>query len=533
MTVEIKTQVLLPKQALPLPEGLNVSTIKNWLEYGIWGLVLYDNQAPWFALIECMQILHSLHQDGKPLFPGPTKDIHGNLVHERDEYVAPINKNLRHLLFRDREVMKLKEVQTSDPLRLWGMLRAKTLEDTGGKIDLGYLQHAFSDFDTFANALDLLRSAEVESFGAQRWTSRHLLPLGPNMLFADIDENDRNDRLIFRRTGEILWLMMGRASVQLRTRLTEIVRDRLLIPDNPWNRLAGKIAHEPGKKIETARMTTGYLPMPWMNVYDSLAEDWCSLLSISGMPVEMLLDPLMRLSGLHQIIYVLRRCEMELNGTPFPPLVLDISGSARRNPIQKLSADLYDNHRKLPLRAAEAYLDDYTSSEEWIAVLDRISRKIDAYNLVDSRFLWPRGKSPPLEANISEPQEHLGGVFHAYQKSSHTIWSMIANHGRKIGLVAARQKAGTWYYPSDSFIEALVLANVTTPMEIGQFLRKLHQRYNIVIGAKQARDSFGDDGVSLEPFNANLARLEERLGILGCIDRKSDACAFVVNPYYS
>ncbi|PWB82907.1 MAG: hypothetical protein C3F11_09400 [Methylocystaceae bacterium] len=41
-----------------------------WLEFAIWGLVIFDEQTPWFTLVECVNILTHRHRKGEPLLPG-------------------------------------------------------------------------------------------------------------------------------------------------------------------------------------------------------------------------------------------------------------------------------------------------------------------------------------------------------------------------------------------------------------------------------------------------------------------------------
>ena len=54
-----------------------------------------------------------------------------------------------------------------------------------------------------------------------------------------------------------------------------------------------------------------------------------------------------------------------------------------------------------------------------------------------------------------------------------------------------------------------------------------------MIGQEQAQRAFGSSAaISLDQLKINEQRLEQRLRVLGFVDRKSDACAFVVNPYY-
>ena len=46
--------VALFEGSLDLPLDLRLPS--NWIEFGIWGLMVFDSQPPWFTLIECMHI---------------------------------------------------------------------------------------------------------------------------------------------------------------------------------------------------------------------------------------------------------------------------------------------------------------------------------------------------------------------------------------------------------------------------------------------------------------------------------------------
>ncbi|WP_289016125.1 hypothetical protein [uncultured Methylobacterium sp.] len=539
-TANARDRVFLPHGALRPHTETQLSSVTNWCEYGVWGLTLHDGQPPWFVLIECFQILHSLAKSSTPLFQGITLPD-GTQQHEHVEYTVPVNLNLRHLLFRDQEVSKIASKRSFDTQALWEELTKRTKEvDKRNSIDLKYLSSAFDDFDKFAKSLEILRSVEVESFNVSRWTSRHLLPLGPSMLFADVDDTSLSaDKRIFRRTGEMLYLMLNRSSDAIRKDLEERVRTRIVDLQHPLNNLAQTLA---GPKFgeSTAKkpisFSTGYLPMPHMAVYDRLAEDWCSLLWLNSVQLEILLDPLMRLSAFHQITYTIRRAWDEAGGLGEPPpVVFDLSGSARKNPVQRLAADQYENHRVLPRRAVEHLLDRVPESDEWKELLQKseLPRKELAWTHLKERFLWPKQKTMGLATQTLEPEGQRQELLAAFQSAtSHTVWTFMAAHAKRAGLVLARQKAGTWYSPSESFLEALVLANVTTPLEFGRFLDRLRKRYGIVVGPEQARQAFEGSLMSFEPFKANQVRLEERLAVLGYIDRKSDDCAFVINPFH-
>jgi hypothetical protein len=134
-------------------------------------------------------------------------------------------------------------------------------------------------------------------------------------------------------------------------------------------------------------------------------------------------------------------------------------------------------------------------------------------------------------AGLPLPADQLQAMLDAAKTRNHDIGSTFTAHAKRVGLLTARQRAGTWYSPSDGLLEALVLANVDGATELGQFLSVLQHRYHIVIGPEEARTRSGDLPVPLEDLRENERRLEERLRVLGLIHRKSDDCAFVVNPF--
>ena len=251
-------------------------------------------------------------------------------------------KIVRHLLFRDLETTRLGEPGSFRPTEHWKYLVSQTKD--AFDLDLSYLERSFTDVVSLHRALDLLRSTEVEAYSSKRWTSRHLLPLGPDMIFADVhDHKFTGDRHFMRRTGEILYMMLGRSQPKNREKLSNLLKERLLDADNIWNKLARKIRKPEGGGSSTAggyvEFKTGYLPFLSLEIYNNLAKDWISLLSLNRIQIEDLMDPLMRLSTLHLVIYIIYRTEatMGLSAEKYPPFVFDLSGIARRNPVQKIA----------------------------------------------------------------------------------------------------------------------------------------------------------------------------------------------------
>jgi len=513
-----------------VPETQNLSSVKLWCEYAIWGLLFYDDQSPWLTVVEALHICFHRKVQGDPVF---TVVASAELAeHEVITYRLRLNNGLRHMLFRDREVIRIANGQSVDEKARWQAWLDTVSRDYAG-LELGYLQDEFETFGEMARSVELLRTAEIEAQSAKRWTSRHILPLGPDMLFADVNDKNSLDRKFMRRTGEMLYLMLNRAS--RRDELGQLIETRLLSAASPWNKLAKRVGGSAAASVGDTHI--GYLPAPRATSYNSLADDWVALLSLGNIPVENLLDPLERVSGLMQILYILERAQETIgDNVPVPPFFLDLLGAPGNNPIRKLSANQFKRHRSMPIEAIGAFIDTFAASDEWRSVLASAAGGKESMDLLASRFLWRPSRSPNPDW-MPSPQEQLAELRTQAQNSKgHSITSTFSNHAKHIGMLRAQRSSGTWYAPSDAFLEALVLANVTTPMEFGDFLHQLMTRYNIVIGPEEMRAAFNVKTSALPAPLADLKdnerRLEDRLRVLGFLDRKSDDCAFVINPFH-
>lgn len=533
-------RLALPIEALDVPSHVDTSQIRNWIDYGLWGLTFYNDQSPWLTLIECLQILHHrVRSSDENLFSPPTDGLDGVKRHEEVRYEVPLNFHLRHFLFRDVETVSLAAAGSTNIEEQWSYLTKRTSEfwndSDGTQLDVSYLRDRFGDVVSLARTLNLLRSMEIDPYSGKRWTSRHLLPVGPDLLFADVRERSyKGDRRFLRRNGEMLYLMLGRSDMILHKELEILLKERLLATEKSWNRFATQFHPPDVKKRRLLELNTGYLPFIDMECYNRLAEDWIQLLSLSQLDTADLLDPLMRLSGLHQVVYILDRASKTLGREPraIPPFVFDLAASPRKNPVQRIALGQFDTHAKLPRHAIDRYIDAFAESSYWKEVEESATANSAANRLLAEMWLWPLGRNRP-SSKRGTPAERLE-EFRADSLSGtgHRIWAVIATHTRQAGLVTARPGAGTWYAPDDAMLEALVLANVRRPMELRDFLRALYRRYRIVIGPEQAQEAFPGGPTTLERLKQNEHLLEDRLRVLRFIDRKSDACAFVVNPFY-
>lgn len=527
---ESKRPPLLVDGSLKPPERLQVSQMTLWCEFPIWGLLLYDDQPPWLATLETLHICFSRSRENKPVFPGPPTNADGQPIHEWLQYDVPLALGLRHLLFDDQHIDEIAGSGMDDSA-MW----STWIQELGDSppVDLAHLRKAFPHFPDLASAVALLRSGQVDGNNNRRPTSRHLLPLGDAMTFADVKEGALTaDRRFMRRTGELMYLMLNRSP--LRVEIEALIKSRLVAAHSPWNRLARKLMGRDVRDDETRPLTTGFLPLLEHKAYERLAHDWCAILSLTRMPVATSLASLARLSGFNLLLYVVERSVDIVEGPDghVPPYVMDMVGASSSG-LRKLSDSLYKRHRRLPQEAMRTFVETYRESEEWTQIENGEQSSLTARNVLAQRFLWNRdiGTDPYSMPSAREQIEVL--LNEVQRPRSHSVGAMYVAHGRQTGAVIARAGAGTWYAPNDELIEALVLANVNGPVELEAFLRQLYERYHIVIGAQEAMLAFDGELPEIEAsFRENERSFEDRLRMLGFLQRKSDDCAFVTNPFH-
>ena len=487
--------------------------VEIWLEQRIWGHRFLNDQTPWLLLLEALNIMAAYASDKNvaEIFPG--------LHDENRAYGMPPRCELRHLLFRDRSLDEIAASQSIADGSQWTSWLART---ANGVEKYGYLRDRFVNFTTLRNAVSLLRGAEVELERHRRPTSRHLTPRGIDMLMADYGESKtgsvNKDRRFFARGGELLYLMLNRS--QLRTELEPLVKKRLVGSNSRWNQLAKAL--QPTSQEQPVTIDSfGYLPLAAHPAYDRLAEDWVSLLSLDALPDDSIPEPLMRLSGLGALQYIVER-GADIMGEKRPPFPIDMLSSETIN-VQKLSKDSFARHRELSRKAIKKLVQTLTDSDQWKQGCKKPNVPKALCELSDKAFDYsPEATRPEAMAEeiataaLENHDQHLGRVAGFYAD--------------QIGLAVARRGSGRWYAASDGMLEALVLANVQAPQEFETFLDKLWRRYGFVIGSEAGRQEFAN--ANYEHFKSNQRLLEDRLRILGLLKRLSDDCAFVVNPFF-
>ena len=500
---------------LTFREDVNV-----WVDEAIWGHRFYDDQTPWLVLLEFLSIFHSRDQEGRAL-----DESRQDGAHERFTYYIPRLIPLRQLIFNNPYVRHIEATQDTDAER-W----RSWLKEFGTDDDLSYLQDRFSSFDSLARVIEFFETTAVESNRNRRWSSKFLFPYGPNCLYADLPVNidSSPDRRFFARGGELLYLMLNRSGKG--PEIAKAISEKLLRKDERWNRITYALLPE-GFRTDSNSVysTIGYLPFAERQEYVALAHTWMRLLRLD-VPGETLLDPLMRLSALHMLLYMLQRANEEVGDSSKPKFVLEIA-SPRKTTLVDLSGENFGANKMLSTRAVRAYVESARSSDAWQNALAARDPADAVRDYLTEWFSWNPVDGPP-----SGDQNTIFETLRSYAEKRHQqhVAKVHREWAKQIGLVVSRRGTGTWYSPSDSLLKALVMCTVAEGREeYHRFLAKLYDQFQLVIGASEAEEAFGSLPVDQNAFTQNTQRLEQRLRTLGLLRRLSDDCAYVENPFRS
>lgn len=497
-----------------------------WLDEHIWGHRLYDSQSAWLIFMEFLSLAEGLQVENKTLqdsAPYPLAFRPAQRLH------------LRNIMFNSDEAMRLAEQETSDTRRWMAWLEYMNQNALGfaNRQDFVYLQQRFPTFDDFSRVLNLMRASTVERESNKRWSSRFLFPFGPHAIYEDLNikpagGTPSREYINFGRTGELLYLMLARS--EHRGALKPVI-ERMVSSGNRWDRLVSKLlppAEETAKRDERG---SSYLPYASHPIFDALARDWLAVCE-SQLPVYDTYPHLVTLGGLHLVRYFLAIAQAwahpEDHERPLT-MVCEII-TPKKTLVRELSLRSYGSNDALSSTAIERTVTRISQAPAWLTALQVPS---DAY--VDCRQLLIDQLNWGENYNGSNEPENLLSALRNDARTRHQqhLGQFHRTLGRDIGLVSRRGTNRFRYAPTDDLIKTLLIATVTQRMEYGEFLQTLYDRYGLVIGDQQAKLALEDVEFDQKAFQANAQRLEERLASLGLVRRLSDACAYIINPYFA
>lgn len=501
-------------------QRVDIDRVEFAVDEHIWGHRLYDEQLPHLMVLEFLGVLGS--NLDSPLIATPDDKVRYRPQHQI---------RLRGLLFNNPFVEAIRERSITDDekWREWSILFAQDATKHGDE-DMGYLRKAFSSFDDFAKAIELLRSSAFEARSNKRWSSKFVFPFGPDAMFEDlrIDSGGAsNDRRFFARTGELLYLMLSRATrgPELGAQLSK----RLFNRAAPMNRLVRALQGEPQSAPNSRDV--GYLPHASNPRFDQLCDDWLSILA-KDMPIYDALEHLITSAGLNLLLYFLEQAKVEAGDADPVEFVCEIV-SKERTKVRALSGDSYQLNQGLSLKAVRASVEQARMLPEWEAASKSDYPDAERASIMRGLFQWPSSDSDDeadytrmsgdklietlVEMALSRHEQHVGKI--------HASWS------RAIGLSSRRLARRTRYAPSDRLIKTLVVAIVDDRLQFDEFLAEAKRRYGVVIGDAEGSRLVVDKKVDQEVLSENRANLEARLVGLGLVRRLSDSCSFVENPF--
>jgi hypothetical protein len=487
----------------------------------IWGHRLYDEQLPHLTVLEFLCILEA------------NKDNPLNASAESKVRYNPQRQiRLRSLIFNNPyiEVVRAKSLPDADKWNEWeGLFLSNSTGFEGGELE--NLRAAFSSFDDFAKAIELLRSSAFEVQSQKRWSSKFVFPFGTDALYEDLrfgTNGVSNDRRFFARTGELLFLMLCRAGGG--PALGKVLVDRLFSSTTSMNRLV-RVLQGPAQRADSER-ETGYLPLPSHPRYDQLCEDWTAILK-RDMPIYDALEHLITMAGLNLLLYFLERGK-EVSGDTEPVEILCEIVSRERTKVRSLSGVSYQTNQALSLRAVRSTVEEVRLTPEWAEALQSDDPSRECGGVMQAKFQWPSATPdddepdyttmPPdelisqlVKKSEDRHRQHVGKV--------HSTWS------RAIGLSSKRLSRRTRYAPDDRLLKTLVLTIVDGRMQFDEFLAELRLRYGLVIGDTEGAHLVREKLLDQEALSENRSNLEARLVSLGLVRRLSDSCSFVENPF--
>jgi hypothetical protein len=502
-----------------------------WVQEAIYGHRFIPEQEPYMMLLEMLSVCRGRIRLNEKAFPCQVDHD----LHENFQYQVPLQRKLRFLLFQESKGISIRQDQRipfqeklpAFKRALNAQYRAHSDED-----HFKYLDCSFGEFDDLHCAIELVRSLEIDVVNSRRMTSRFLAPRGPNLMLHDFDEKGWNegggstDRRFFGRGGEIVWLMLNRSASC--SALNEAIIARFFANHDKLDRLAGALS-DPAD-TDSRSPSIGYLPIKRHIAYDRLGEDFLNILACRKLPDSHLFGPLSRIIGLNLLRYFAERAHDLLKQKRPDPFVVDMTAGGDQE-LREVSLTYYRRHRHASHHAVDAFIDRTVEADaEWRSAAQS-SRPDDAARALNRLFHRSEKSGDKFEVKASPDRQIAAMKELAKQRSKNDIYKIIPVIGTHSGFVTARRRAGTWFGPSDEMLEAIVMANVSRPTEIREFLQVLYNRYGMVIGPMEARDAFARIPCDGRRFEENVHVLEARLNGLGLLKRLSDDCGFLINPY--
>jgi hypothetical protein len=497
-----------------------------WIAEAIWGHRI--ERQPFSALLlEFLGMAEGMFRQGK-LFAE-------TIPSENTQYVANRSLQLRNLLFNNPRMEEiLRDVQGSDEEGWTKWLHVMKEGAALGEhlsADFSYLRSRFDTFEELVCVIRLLRRITLDPGSERSWTTQFVFPIGPAALYEAVlpkgDAGFERTRRVFTRTGEIAYLMLTRAAQPLREKIKERLAPSF-DPDTSRNRLIMRLISSDEPDRGDLKGGT-YLPHKRHPAFDRMAKDISAILALS-LPDQDAFQYLQPLLGFHLYLYGIETANCWVGECRLPAIICEIL-APRNDLVRRAAVGSYLQNDGLGGRAVKAFLEKtvFSDSELKAKLTDPALDEIGKKEYLSNHLVRTVSLKENLEAidAVTLTERFFSFASRLYRDRTADGLTSLATG---CGLASKRGTNRFRYAPTDELLRALVLANVSTPIEESAFLRHLYTQYRMVFGPVEAKGELVSYMFDETDFKKNKDRFAQHLIGMGLAQRMSDACTYIINP---
>ncbi|MDG5472076.1 hypothetical protein P6709_09960 [Jeotgalibacillus sp. ET6] len=396
------------------------------------------------------------------------------------------------------------------------------------------------------------------------WYAKTLYPLHESLLYFELRTQTKDDkktysfeRNFFARGGELYFLMLSYGTENnrlLRSNIEERLRE-LLSKNKAIEGVVKKITnclddnsklnneYYPLKKELDSNREYPMLPTTDDPIYEEFAEEFSRLINLN-IDIYELFELMTSLITFQLGRYMLKKSTIHDEKITFFFDCLD----AQVGPIQKLSSKSFSNNELLIKNKFEDYFKhtftSKISSKEFVEN-NLAVWKNDPAIIIDLLGLnrLSKVRKNKIEKVIQKCKTYSDVMNYLFNTVKEIVSDQLKKHQLNIvrgltrdgGYGGFRRGSKYRYYMSDTFIQALVYANLDpqSQEEFHTFLEKIYQKYGFIIGEIQAKEdgTYESSKLNVSYFHRNEYALREKLRHNGLLVEYSDATAMIRNPY--
>lgn len=475
----------------------------------IWGHRFRMDQTPAILFFELLCVIESQFQAKRAGLISSVFSPENHVLYFKHRQVF----KLRRLIYQNEVLETVARLSVPDEQK-WAQqfayLQGKEEADLYrfNERDIAHIRSGFESFESFYNAITILRSLTFDPLSKKRWTSKFIFPISLEYVWCDFNNKEStDDRRFFARGGEVIYLMLCRSELETRRQL-ELHFGLWLEKQNSSFAKIARLLMRDEERIqleEKDRKDLGFLPYHNLPIFNDLGNDLSRVMSLELERLDKI-KVMIDLVGYHMGNYILSIGETYHNCTSpselkkphyLVEIVSKVASSIRKTSIQTISAQRNKLKRCLSTRA-----DD---------IIQLYPTEIESEDENERR------KKTEIQLKNAE-------LYFAKSVSGYPNKCFQA-----IGFVSKKNTRSHRYVLTEDFLHSLVVTILGDEkrMELNHFITQLRLKFSIYV------DTSPDAEYELiqEDLNRNAKNLSGLLYEMGMLRHLSDACSYVINPY--